>query len=292
MDKVIKLIKSVETLLRSGNVGGKDCLGDMLRESQTLFEWFISQEALQEAVKLNTATRTSHVSLAVKLHNKARNLTSATYAEIKPLLKAVSAAMLSVYSDKNPKIVAIILKLFSKAAQELQARCSTQQLAYQCCITAVQLWANNNSEYTLERVLPPIEYQEVKIAVFQTYMDTALLSEQLGYDRSIARTTTSRAMEMVQSLPVVLKISFASQALLMGTNLTTPQTMSDATHYFSLALAAISSALLQQSCGGRGEEDCGDGGDDSNAAYEHKQELLKLRTQAQLSLAYAFMETK
>ena len=163
-------------------------------ESETPMKSFVSPLLLN----LDADGRKHWLSIAIKIHNKIRNLSSIHYVEVKNVLKAAAAIMISVYGEETPKSICIAIKLLSKAAHDIAVHLkktasardfiSTEQLVQlsekadslvvQCSSTAIRLWSTSNS-VAAQKLLPPVEYQDMKMAAYQAYLDQALaLSRQ------------------------------------------------------------------------------------------------------------------
>lgn len=106
------------------------------------------------------------INLAIKLHNKVRNLPScAQNLELRNILKAASGYMLANHGRNNAKIITPAVKILSSAGKELQ-RCENAQVASLLCTTsAIQLWTEMST--AIMQLDTPLEFQDMKVLVFQ-----------------------------------------------------------------------------------------------------------------------------
>jgi len=104
--------------------------------------------------------------LAIKLHNKVKNLASNSYLELRNVLKANSGLMLIFYGLKSLKVISPAVKILSSAGKDLQRCSNADAISLQCLSSAVQIWASTNS-IMIEQLLSPLEFQDMKILVCQ-----------------------------------------------------------------------------------------------------------------------------
>lgn len=164
--------KQIELIIRGGstagqNPGGADN-GLLFGDVRELFHHLTSDSLLKEAADIGD--KTAMVNAAVRLHNKVRNLSPTVHAELRAVAKACAAWILMLFNQPVPKSLCAVIKLLSRAGQETQP--FADDIALKCCTAATSLWKRINIQ-TLSQMMPSLELQDIKIAVFQTYLDKA-----------------------------------------------------------------------------------------------------------------------
>jgi hypothetical protein len=89
--------------------------------------------------------------------------------ELRNILKATSGFMLVYYAQNGPKIVAPAVKILSSAGKELQACESAFLISLSCNSCAIKLWSEM-STVVMQQLLSPMEFQDMKILVFQVHI--------------------------------------------------------------------------------------------------------------------------
>lgn len=92
---------------------------------------------------MSDSSKTRMVNTAVLLHNKVRNLsTNGVYREIKSLIRAASAWILSKYGQKTQKVLCTCIKLHTRCATDLGLfdSSSAQQFALRSANEAISSW--------------------------------------------------------------------------------------------------------------------------------------------------------
>ena len=79
--------------------------------------------------------------------------------------------------------------------------------------------------------LPPLEFQEIKIAIFQAFMDISDLADEVV----LVRTAITGALDISQSLPSAIKLAFVDRVMALGFQAST-SALCDAIHFFKLCL--------------------------------------------------------
>jgi hypothetical protein len=284
IDSIVRIIQQLEIIIRNGATGvdSKEN-ADLLHEAYKLCIWYSRDDPATLLGGMDSENIANHVSFAVKLHNKARNLTAPLHAELRTILKAAAAWMLSVYSDKTPKISSVIIKLLSKASQEITLLNNKEDLSLKAANAAIAAWLSSN-QIAMQKLLAPIEMQEIKISVFNAYIEKAKISSVLRYDNDVTRCAAAAALEIAQTLPAAFKICFADHAMRLGYDAaSSTATMDDAIHFFRLSLNSLSGARSIESISSI---------PDDNETLMMSPEIIKMRIKIQLSLAYALTETK
>ncbi len=205
----------------------------LMKLGSEIFNWASSKDTAEISTQLNQPQREDFASYGIKIHNKVRNLTGSTYSNFRGILKASAAWILVNFSKSNPVGVSTIVKLLSRSSQDLKEGPFVAE-ALLCCEGAVDLW-NRSSVATLEKSLPPVEFQDLRIAVFQGFIDISQLSE----NKLQIKKAIDGALEIVNTLPNGLKFSFAETVIDIATINAVDPHYSEAIHYFKLALHTI-----------------------------------------------------
>lgn len=127
-------------------------------------------------------------------------------------------------------------------------------------------------------------------------MDETELLEKLQYKQEDIRRALSGAMELVQTLPLSLKLSFACLALRLGHAVVEKGgLLLDAMHYFKIVLNTVDSGSKMMKTNESiplSDSDRRESGDVEKAAALSKSEatIVEIRVKAQLSLAYCYKE--
>ena len=280
-----ELESKIERIIRGGTQSSFP--QEAIALCNTLFELLSSNADCHTALKnLSESETTGRMNVAVRLHNKVRTFTHVNYAELKARTKACAAYFLYVLSKTSAKALCNIMRLLGRAGQETQEY--SQKMAQQCCEATIQLYDTVNME-DFSRQLPPMELVDVKITIFQAYLDLAniVVSSDTGVLERV-RLSISGAMEIVQQLPDAKKTQFCRDVIILGTKLIISHgAVEDAIYLLHTALNCVDvlwNSASAPSLAGRGTIDV-----PSAANIEH---LLQLKIRAQLSLAYCFKELK
>jgi hypothetical protein len=283
-------IQQVELLLRGGGATGT-IVQELKKASHRLLTWYSSPKNLEEYESATESERTETMGLAIKLHNKARNLTSPAHAEIRTCLKATAAWMLSVYGGDKIKVMFAATTILSKAGEELANADIYPDLAEKCLSGSILFW-NRTISLSMHKTMPPLDLQEMKISAFWAHLEKAKLLWYHDGQQEEIRKVISGAAEIMQTLPARMKLSFADRVATLGTEMSKSSAkVTDIIHFFKMALNAIDSALLPSM---QVEFDAEAGGNvDADAPpLRDSAEVKKLRLSAQLSLTFLYMRAK
>lgn len=145
---------------------------------------------------------------SVKLHNKIRNVTiSPSYSAIKTYIRCACAEIFLSFGANIEKTLPVVMKLLKKSCEDFWLAKDIHK-AKECTSRIAEIWMRCKNQKMLFMVdqLPPIEVQDMKLAVFhallidlQIIMDTS--AEQL--DKS-AIEVVSRSVELTFDLLSVL----------------------------------------------------------------------------------------
>ena len=95
-----------------------------------------------------------------------KNLTADIYCDIKNILKATSAWILLIYAGDGAKLLSTVIRIFSITGRNLLHGVKTEENSLKCSSSAIELWHASNIA-SLQQFLPPIELEDIKIAIFQ-----------------------------------------------------------------------------------------------------------------------------
>lgn len=170
---LLKVERQIEGIIRGNSVGGPSLPNNsdeipVIKTIYELFDHLVSPHWQKEFI--DVVDKTARVNAAVRLHNKARNLPPAAHAELRATAKASAAWMLMLFNLPVPKSLCAVIKLLSRAGQETQSY--SELVSLRCSTAATDLW-KRMSVQTLSQSMLPLELQDIKIAVFQAFLDRA-----------------------------------------------------------------------------------------------------------------------
>ena len=283
IDEVDVVFKQVEGLLRNAN---SKAISDTARISARLLNWFSSLDAADEVYSLSDKQKSSHLEIAVKLHNKARNLVAVPLTEVRTLLKATSAWMLTLYGGEKAKTYVAAIKILSKCGQEFSALHPT--IAQQCFLSTIDNWKKATSK-SIQLDASPLELEDLKTAVFWSYVEVVRCRSNLDVDDyEHTRKHISEAIEIMQTLPSRLKFTLAEEVMTVAYRITEQESqqllMDESTYYFKTVLHIIDSAMLPDSNV--------EGITSSSTSSIVKIDMLKVKINAQLALSFIYMEQR
>ena len=284
--EVDALIGELETIIeRVIRGGGASNPMEATSKATQLFEMLSDVQLGEAFLTLTETERNERMNVAVRLHNKVRAFTALAYSELKARTKACAAYFLYVLNRENPKasVRTHIIRLLGRACQEIQPY--SEVIARQCCEGAIKLYNPVNiSDFS--RQLPPLELIDMKITIFQAYIDQANLLVRSGNMEQI-RISIAGAMEIVQSLPDVKKMQFARELIQLGSHLSSlTGAVQDAAYLLQTAINCLE--LLWSTASGPPAARVAI----DNPSPASLEELLPLKINAQLGLAYCFKEMK
>ena len=305
--QVDNIIQQVEVLLRGG--ANNSLIQDLVQLSQKLLLHFSSNNAIAEFERCNEKERTENLTLAVKLHNKARNLSSPSHAQIRAHMKAAAAWMLALYGGDKCKVLSVVITLLSKAGQEIVGFEGNSELALKCYEGSIRYWLNAKS-INIHKEVSPIDLQDMRTAVFWSYLGIIEFYNRLGRSQEEIRKIVSSAKEESQTLNPRLKLTFAERLVALGRQVASSNTHTssssssttsssasssstvNAIHYFNTAQQAIESALLPNLSGEQSDYGDVDGEGNSHLTLRKSAQVKKLQMDVQLSIAFLYMNAK
>ena len=110
MENLEDIFKLVDHLLRGKPADSK--VDQLLRLGMTLVDWAVTLDVNSSPIA--QSKREEIVAVAIKIHNKARNLPTDLYGPVRSVLKTAAAWMLFHFSKKTPAAICMILKLLSR----------------------------------------------------------------------------------------------------------------------------------------------------------------------------------
>ena len=235
----------MESLLRGG--------APMKLESEKTFVLDTGYQMLEKAtsnsmynyvLQFNVEQCLTIANSAVKLHNKVRMLTQDTYTEMRAVFKAVSAWLLNHFTPSSKLNSSDgyfkLIKMLSRASQELQLFPRSKQYSIICSRRTVELWKSLDIE-KISLTLPPLELTEIKTSIFQCYLD--LLMQSTSTEEKCNCVLSGLAL--VQTLPKGLKITFIVVVMETATKFTDEKEYTAAIDLFRIVIQVLDHLLLQ-----------------------------------------------
>jgi hypothetical protein len=283
-------IQQIELLLRGGATS--NTVQELKKVSHTLLTWYSSSKNIEEYERSSESERAETLGLAIKLHNKARSLTSPAHSEIRACLKATAAWMLAAYGGDKIKVLSAATTILSKAGEELANADIYPDLASKCLSGSILYW-NRATSLSLHKTMSPVDLQDMKTAAFWAHLEKAKLLWRHDGQQEEIRKIISGAAEIMQTLPPKVKMRFAERVMELVQEMSKSSNKpSDTIHLLKMALNAIDSAQLPSMHIDFDAEAGGNGEDADSPALRDPAEIKKLRLRAHLSLAFLYMQAK
>ncbi len=148
---------------------------------------------------------------------------------------------------------------------------------------AIRCWGIINEQH-IERILPPVELDELRLMMFHTYLDKSKLLKEL-YPNKLddIRLSLGGAMELVNFIPEVI-FQYVQYVIDIAHHMAQYDCISEALHYFK-----ISHHILQGHSINKQKQNVGDG---NVAASISKADIDSLMSKTLLGLAYSYKELK
>lgn len=288
INQVDIIIQKIETLLRGG--AHSSLTGELHQLARSLLIWLASDKASDEYESSNDITRSEMLTSAVKLHNKARNLSMQSLGELRAILKASAGWILSIYGGEKPKVLAVVITLLSKSGQELIEFGRDVTIGLNCLSRAISMWTTAASLH-IQKDVSPVDLQDMKVAIFWANLERATLLQKTDEPQQAVKKAITGAAEIVQTLPPRLKITFADRVYNLGRKITLVPTLAEeAVFYFKTAQNAVDAAMLPYSAPDLSDPDSTQRVEGLNVATST--EVKTLRLHIQLSLAYLYIQIK
>lgn len=273
------IIQRVETLLRGGNQNAVALELYNLSRDMLLG---ISTSSISEMMEETTEqAKVELVTAAVKLHNKGRNLTAQSLAEVRSILKASAGWILSIFGGDKPKVLSIVITLLTKAGQELIQHGKDGQIGSSCLSRAIYTWTRATS-LAIQKDISPIDWQDMKMSVFWAYLEQISLLH-LSTDSQELKRAIAGATEIVQTLPPLLKVTFARRVNDLAHKATQ---IEDAVQLCKTALHVVDDAMLPYTVADPDSAPAG-GTNQANTA-----DTKRLRLEIQLALVFFYLHAR
>lgn len=289
LQKIDCLLHKVEGLLRGNSTAGvvielrKDCFEFLELMSKDNIEDFSKQ--LEPLVKKEA------LKSVIRLHNKCRNLTqTAALQELKNLIKMICSIIMIITGEQKNKVLAVAVKILCKAGQEMMTTDLPKEIILRCLVTAVATW-QEACELMIQRELPALEVQDVTAAVFWAYCSKGCVIYEMGKGLGLARAEFAAAFAMVQSLPLDLKVAFATNILQFCRNAIKGPDGSDTNMValLEMGLNCIESAMLEQDTL---HEEADNDQDGVESLISRKKPVQEIRFQILLSLIFVHIQLR
>lgn len=286
--EVEQILLQLELLLRGGAQSVHiNVINELNVLSRKVLLWFSASDAGAVYTADNDNHRTEVLALAVKLHNKVRNLTTSACGEIKTNLKAAAAWMLCLYGGKNAKVLSVAVNVLSKSGRELEHYGSDSDLVLRCLSGSMLYWMHVGS-LSIHKDFSPVELQDMKLSALWAGVEKAKILWRIGGSPEDIRKAVAFAGDIVQSLPSRIKTSFAQEAISIADKMSQVITLAeDAIHLFKTALNAIESAMIPSVCD---DVDCG--GDIDKSPLAAAADTNRMKLNVLLALAFLYMTAR
>lgn len=177
-EKLNRLVEFLEHIIRNGVIGkvikshdGKIIELDVITDlCASLLLWVSSDEAIGMSTSLNESLKSELATIAVKLNNKGKNLSSLTSGKLRVLSKALSAWIIFRFHSLNMKSSQIIVQLLSSVIRELD-----DLLAYRSCQCVSKVWELINQQTLVSTQLTSVQLHDMTASVVEALQDEAKL---------------------------------------------------------------------------------------------------------------------
>ena len=156
----------------------------------------IDQLSNQDIIKLineaDISTKETYTALGRKLFKQANHLTSASFNQIRPLIKAIAVLIYikfisSDYTERCKYIISL-----HQSCTELKPHSRYITIILHCYKEAIQIWSQLNKQ-SLNEILPELDCENVKSSIFHSYCYIA--------STTTTPTTTSGASTTTGTVP-------------------------------------------------------------------------------------------
>lgn len=160
---------------------------------------------------------------------------------------------------------------------------------------ATKCWCNINEQH-IERILCPVDLEELRLAIFRAYLDQIILFRTLTPTNLDAiRKSSVCAMELMMHLPPTESTLYAKHVIAIAKHmLNNNNNTEEALHYFKIALHCLQtlSKNIQSSSIKKSIRDDGATAIDTSDSKVDQIEVNALIIKTQLGLAFCFRELK
>ena len=140
MELVESVLKQVEIVIRGDSTKFSIDKVKLLDSAINLYKWSSSGDAASMSSNSDSTEREKFAAIAIKMHNKARNLTAENNHDLRGLLKATAAWLLLHFSKQTIGSFSTIVKLLARAGGALKEFRQFRTEALQCCIGATNTY--------------------------------------------------------------------------------------------------------------------------------------------------------
>lgn len=292
MDTIIpdidKIMSKLELLLRGGQSKiQSNEIQELLILSNKIYLFFFN--IVSKGNEYNSNQKNQFLELAVKLHNKARNLTSQNLTEIRTILKASCAWMFIIFGDKNSKILSTIIKLLTKCGEEFHLNHKNNRCASECYNSVCILWSNSN-DIPIYNDLPPLELQEIKLAVFRSLIgkiNIEINNDEKNFEIKKIKQNFASILSLVSGLHIRYRLLIIDRLLKVGHKCADlKMNLRDALHFITIALDLLDNVKIDELI------NCNDDNVvSSKVVDEFKEQIIEYKIKSFLMLVYIYSET-
>lgn len=189
--EVENISNTIEVILR-GKIHTID-VPKFLTGLDQIYDYF-HERCKADFKEVNGTNKNKYLEIGVKLQNKIRNLNANNlqYLEIRTVIRAICCWIFLYFGELNPKSYLIILKVLAKCGYDFHhhlAESSSSELfntkekmiyrALVCYDTQLKLFEGADDLQVYHR-LPPLEIQEIRMAVFRSIVGSMKILFDLG----------------------------------------------------------------------------------------------------------------
>eukprot|EP01038_Epipyxis_sp_PR26KG_P006211 gene6211-8556_t len=275
------VLYKLESFMRGGNQSSSPSAYPELLSSSRSIVYDLCETDVLNLSKIDESTSSQFATAAVALYNKSRNLSSNGHAELRVILRALSAWILYIYTERSLKVVSIIAKILGKTVHDLLRWRDYDTVAVKSAKVIIDLWLDSE----LRRNLTPLELQDMKISAFYGYLAEAnlMICTSKPLDLENMKKCISSAMEITQMLSVGIKVQFSEMTLQLGLRLVEINYEKEAIDVLKLSLLSMEDILSMNGQNTRSLEN------DLNSLQ--LKGCVELKLKAHLSLTYAYANT-
>lgn len=287
------VLKRLETLLRSSQSRASSHeVQELVGYARRIFEYF-HDVVVNKREEVQVENSNDYVELAVKLHNKVRNLNAPILSIAKNLLRASAAWMFILFGEKTSKILSIIIKLLSKSGEELCRQEDTKALGLDCFNACIVLW-KSSGDVPIYDQLPALELQDTKFCVFKSLQGVIMNSNVTKMHANDIKQVASFGVDIAESLDDRFQLSLVDTLFKIGHQFADCQEDThknrkvDAIHFLNLAVSILRKPAFQNMLHTDVDVD--------TSASDGKSSLIRtyldLRVRVYLALVYIYTDIK
>jgi hypothetical protein len=239
-----RILKRLETLLRtSQSKATQQDVQELVGYAYRIFDYF-HDVVVHKREQVQVDNSNDYVELAVKLHNKVRNLNLPMLSIAKNLLRATAAWMFILFGEKTSKILSIIIKLLSKSGEELCRHEETKSYGLNCFNACIVLWKTSGEVPTYDQ-LPALELQDTKFCVFKSLQGVIINSNIAKMEINDIKQVASFGLDIAESLDDRFQLSLVDTLFKIGHQLASGENKIDAIHFLNLGISILRKPIFQ-----------------------------------------------